>query len=131
MADQHPFYKYNALWTRELQNLVRVDTFTDCDPSQSLILTTALGDLDRALCLARRPAGTQSLELGLVPDHRRSGQVLGKCVYSVRRLCKAVELTDLFRPAASSCQLEGARCVPPHDRGVPSGVDFRGRGAGE
>lgn len=23
MADQHPFYKYNGLWTRELQNLVR------------------------------------------------------------------------------------------------------------
>jgi len=23
VADQHPFYKYNGLWTRELQNLVR------------------------------------------------------------------------------------------------------------
>lgn len=22
VADQHPFYKYNGLWTRELQNLV-------------------------------------------------------------------------------------------------------------
>lgn len=26
VADQHPFYKYNALWTRELQNLVRADS---------------------------------------------------------------------------------------------------------
>jgi hypothetical protein len=23
VADKHPFYKYNGLWTRELQNLVR------------------------------------------------------------------------------------------------------------
>ena len=23
VADQHPFYKYNGVWTRELQNLVR------------------------------------------------------------------------------------------------------------
>lgn len=23
VADQHPFYKYNGLWSRELQNLVR------------------------------------------------------------------------------------------------------------
>ena len=23
VADQHPFYRYNGLWTRELQNLVR------------------------------------------------------------------------------------------------------------
>lgn len=22
VADKHPFYKYNGLWTRELQNLV-------------------------------------------------------------------------------------------------------------
>lgn len=36
VADQHPFYKYNGLWTRELQNLVclglllfySVDTYT-------------------------------------------------------------------------------------------------------
>ena len=24
VADQHPFYKYNGVWTRELQNLVRI-----------------------------------------------------------------------------------------------------------
>lgn len=23
VADKHPFYKYNGVWTRELQNLVR------------------------------------------------------------------------------------------------------------
>ena len=26
VADQHPFYKYNGLWTRELQNLVSHDS---------------------------------------------------------------------------------------------------------
>ena len=24
VADKHPFYKYNGLWSRELQNLVRL-----------------------------------------------------------------------------------------------------------
>lgn len=24
VADQHPFYKYNGVWTRELQNLVGI-----------------------------------------------------------------------------------------------------------
>jgi hypothetical protein len=56
VADQHPFYKYNALWTRELQNLVR--TNASCSP-EYLILTSALGYLDRAVCLARWTPGAQ------------------------------------------------------------------------
>lgn len=33
VADQHPFYKYNGLWSRELQNLVRADSNPDtCIP---------------------------------------------------------------------------------------------------
>lgn len=59
VADQHPFYKYNALWTRELQNLVRTNTYDASDLPGCLILTATLGDLDRAVCLARWTAGAQ------------------------------------------------------------------------
>lgn len=45
VADQHPFYKYNGVWTRELQNLV--------GSSHSLAATavglTKKGDFDRSL----------------------------------------------------------------------------------
>jgi hypothetical protein len=43
VADQHPFYKYNALWTRELQNLVRDNAYC---VSEYLNLMPVLGHLD-------------------------------------------------------------------------------------
>lgn len=69
VADQHPFYKYNSLWTRELQNLVRINPSNACCVSEYLILTPVLGLLDRAVCLARRTAGAQGPERSFVPDY--------------------------------------------------------------
>lgn len=30
VADKHPFYKYNGVWSRELQNLVRLCFYLVC-----------------------------------------------------------------------------------------------------
>lgn len=42
VADQHPFYKYNGLWTRELQNLV---CFLECNARRLLLIQSTRSPL--------------------------------------------------------------------------------------
>lgn len=81
IASQHPFYKYNGVWSRELQNLVSY-TPGDDDPNHNLgqffIDTVSVkGVLYRAVRLAWWPIRIQELDVGFVYDDRGSRQVLG------------------------------------------------------
>ena len=67
VADQHPFYKYNGLWTRELQNLVCLELLSFCK-IDAYTHWMSLGLLHRAVRLARWFAGTQGSGLRLVHD---------------------------------------------------------------
>lgn len=71
VADKHPFYKYNGVWTRELQNLV------SCVWARGTarIAKFETGNVDRAMCVARRAWRVQGYRLGFIPDYRRSREV--------------------------------------------------------
>jgi len=77
VASKHPFYKYNGVWSRELQNLV---SGVPREASQSgcrRILTVdgkMKGVLYRTLCLAGRSRGIQRDKL-LVLDDRGGWKV--------------------------------------------------------
>lgn len=73
VADQHPFYKYNGLWTRELQNLV---CFWNAMP-EDFCWSNLLGRLYWALRMAGRTARAQGTQLNILHDHWGCGQVPG------------------------------------------------------
>lgn len=127
VADKHPFYKYNGLWSRELQNLVRpTPSCQSPNDSNSNIQVASV-----ELCAW----------LGGLPEHKGPDSASFMTIEDVGRF-----LDGMFTPFChdflsvsiwfgkrltvlschSSHQPEGTRCVPPDHRGISPGADCHG-----
>lgn len=85
IANKHPFYKYNGVWSRELQNLVPLPSLNPC---HILLIIDWKGILHRTLRLARRVNRIQKLHIqNVVLDNRRSGQLPQRFVSSLPLSC--------------------------------------------